>query len=232
MIAEPNRRKKSALLSWWGLSQWKAMDSVYDGPPNFLFPLYNSVLLPLNGDLHLACQGCRLQSTTLLIFNKPIFAGELSVSLFLSSQHSKHASTLNHFSCVWLFVTLWTVVHKLLCPWDSPGKNTGVGCQALLQEIFQTQGLNPCLLRLLHWQAVLTTSVTTLSFFEEDSPYSASPPKVGFTLNTPSLWDSYLVSHRRCILTGYQGSPSFMHFLSQVAYTTLNSYKIILTWWM
>ena len=25
----------------------------------------------------------------------------------------------------------------LLCPWDSPGKNTGVGCHALLQGIFQ-----------------------------------------------------------------------------------------------
>ena len=24
----------------------------------------------------------------------------------------------------------------LLCPWDFPGKNTGVGCQALLQGIF------------------------------------------------------------------------------------------------
>ena len=22
---------------------------------------------------------------------------------------------------------------RLLCPWDSPGKNTGVGCHALLQ---------------------------------------------------------------------------------------------------
>ena len=30
----------------------------------------------------------------------------------------------------------------LLCPWDSPGKNTGVGCQALLQGIFLTQGSN------------------------------------------------------------------------------------------
>ena len=30
---------------------------------------------------------------------------------------------------------------RLLSPWDSPGKNTGVGCQALLQEIFPTQGL-------------------------------------------------------------------------------------------
>ena len=28
-------------------------------------------------------------------------------------------------------------------PWDSPGKNTGVGCHALLQGIFPTQGLNP-----------------------------------------------------------------------------------------
>ena len=32
---------------------------------------------------------------------------------------------------------------RLLCPWDSPGKNTGVGCHALLQGIFLTQGLNP-----------------------------------------------------------------------------------------
>ena len=35
---------------------------------------------------------------------------------------------------------------------DSPGKNTGLGCHALLQEIFLTQGLNPPLLHLLHWQ--------------------------------------------------------------------------------
>ena len=37
--------------------------------------------------------------------------------------------------------------------WDSPGKNTGVGCHFLLQAIFLTQGLNLRLLRLLHWQA-------------------------------------------------------------------------------
>ena len=28
---------------------------------------------------------------------------------------------------------------SLLCPWASPGKNTGVGCHALLQETFPTQ---------------------------------------------------------------------------------------------
>ena len=31
---------------------------------------------------------------------------------------------------------------RLLCPWDSPGKNTGVGCHFLFQGIFLTQGSN------------------------------------------------------------------------------------------
>ena len=38
---------------------------------------------------------------------------------------------------------------RLLCPWDSPGKNTEVGCHFLVQGIFPTQGSNQCLL---HWQ--------------------------------------------------------------------------------
>ena len=41
---------------------------------------------------------------------------------------------------------------RLLCPWNSPGKNTGVGFHSLLQGIFPTQGLNFCLFCLLHWQ--------------------------------------------------------------------------------
>ena len=36
---------------------------------------------------------------------------------------------------------------RLPCPWDSPGKNTGVGCRLLLQGIFPTQGSNPGLPR-------------------------------------------------------------------------------------
>ena len=42
---------------------------------------------------------------------------------------------------------------RLLCPWNFPGKNTGGGCNFLLQGIFTTQGSNPCLLHLLRWQA-------------------------------------------------------------------------------
>ena len=41
-------------------------------------------------------------------------------------------------SCLTL-VTPWTVAPQFLCPWDSPGKNTGEGCHFLLQGIFQTQ---------------------------------------------------------------------------------------------
>ncbi|XP_070242789.1 microtubule-associated protein 9 isoform X5 [Bos mutus] len=42
---------------------------------------------------------------------------------------------------------------RLLCPWDSPGKDAGVGCHALLHGIFMTQGSNPCRFRLLHCRA-------------------------------------------------------------------------------
>ena len=35
---------------------------------------------------------------------------------------------------------------RLLCPWDSPGKNTGMGCHFLLQGIFPTQESDPGLL--------------------------------------------------------------------------------------
>ena len=35
---------------------------------------------------------------------------------------------------------------RLHCPWNSPGKNTGVGCHFLLQRMFLTQGSNQDLL--------------------------------------------------------------------------------------
>ena len=44
----------------------------------------------------------------------------------------------------------WTVAHRLLCPWNSSGKNPGVGCHLLLQGIFPSQGWN---LHLRQWQA-------------------------------------------------------------------------------
>ena len=59
------------------------------------------------------------------------------------------AQSLSH---VWLFATPCSVATRLLCLWNFPGANTGVGCHFLLQGIFPTQGSNLHLL-CLHWQA-------------------------------------------------------------------------------
>ena len=45
---------------------------------------------------------------------------------------------------------LWPA--RVLCPWNSPSKNTGVGSHSLLKGIFPTQELNP---GLLHYRQML-----------------------------------------------------------------------------
>ena len=78
--------------------------------------------------------------------------------------------TLASFVCVCVCILRCSVMSKslqahglyparLLGPWDSSGTNTGVGCHALLQGIFPTQGSNLHLLYLLHWQASSLPSV-------------------------------------------------------------------------
>ena len=56
---------------------------------------------------------------------------------------------------------------RILCPGNFPGKNPGVGCHFLLQGIFPTQGSNPHLLCVLHWQA------DSLPLSHLGSPYTA-----------------------------------------------------------
>ena len=51
-----------------------------------------------------------------------------------------HAKSLQ--SCLTLCDLMDCKPTRLLCPWDSPGKNTRVGCYALLQEILPTQESN------------------------------------------------------------------------------------------
>ena len=45
-----------------------------------------------------------------------------------------------------------TLCDPMFCPWNSPGKSTGVGSHSFLQGIFLTQGLNP---HLLHCRQIL-----------------------------------------------------------------------------
>ena len=52
-------------------------------------------------------------------------------------------SVLSH---VCLFVTSWNVALQALLSMEYSRQETGVSCHSLLQEIFLTQGSNPCLL--------------------------------------------------------------------------------------
>ena len=79
---------------------------------------------------------------------------------------------------------------RLLCPWNFPGKNTGMGCQLLLQGIFPTQGLKQHLLHLLHWQADSLSTEPSVRFsclVVSDSlrPYGLQPTKLLCPWNFP-----------------------------------------------
>ena len=64
---------------------------------------------------------------------------------------SMRAKSLQPCLTLWPYGLWYT---RLLYPRDSPGKNTGAGYHAFLQGTFPSQGSNPGLLCLLHWQAV------------------------------------------------------------------------------
>ena len=61
-----------------------------------------------------------------------------SYGVIVSPSYKTEVRVCMMLSCVQLFEPA-----RLLCPWDSPGKNTGVGCHVLLQRIFSTQGSTP-----------------------------------------------------------------------------------------
>ena len=76
---------------------------------------------------------------------------------------------------------------RLLCPWDSPGKNTGVGGHDLLPGIFSTQGSSPHLMHLLIcWQILYPLShlenpsvqFSRSVVFDSLRPYGLYPTRV------------------------------------------------------
>ena len=94
---------------------------------------------------------CNAQHGTEEAFNKWLLFPKYNFSM---SPHSCsfYLSELCICSVAQSRLTLWSYrlqAARLLCPWDFPGKNIGVGCHFLLQEIFPTQGSN---WHLLHWQ--------------------------------------------------------------------------------
>ena len=75
------------------------------------------------------------------------------ISLKMPNNSFKYARAKSLQSCPTLCDPMDYHPCRLLCPRNFPGKSTGVGCHALLQGIFPTQGWNPRLLHLLLWQA-------------------------------------------------------------------------------
>ena len=59
---------------------------------------------------------------------------------------------LSRFNCVRLFATPWTVACQALLSMELSRQECWSGLHAVLQGIFPTQGSNPHLLHLLHWQ--------------------------------------------------------------------------------
>ena len=69
-----------------------------------------------------------------------------------ASEASSHPSVLSYFSCIWLCATLWTVGSQAPLSMEFSMQEYWSKLPFLLQRIFPTQGLNPGLLYLLHWQ--------------------------------------------------------------------------------
>ena len=93
-------------------------------------------------ELFLGMKGLSSSSWTLL----PSWVQELSLLAVQLYYNCKcEVKVLVAQSCL----TLWShglQPTKILSPWNSPGKNTGVGCYSFLQGIFLIQGLNSGLL--------------------------------------------------------------------------------------
>ena len=93
-------------------------------------------------------------------------------------------------------VSPWIVATRLLCPWDFPGKNTGVGCHFLLQGIFLTQGSNLCLLHLLQWRAgSLLLSHLGSSEWESPEYHTRQDTLHGLSSLAPSLNMNQVPNH-------------------------------------
>ena len=132
--------------------------------------------------------------------------GKNLIKLFHSTIHPWWCS----FSCAQSSVlqdSLQLEPAGLLCPWNLPGKNTGMGCHFLLQGIFSNPGTGSShLLCLLHWQAdslplappskprVNKLHMTSVQFSQ-----SLSPVRLSATTWTPALQAILSITNSRSL---------------------------------
>ena len=112
-------------------------------------------------------------------------------SYVLSYQNSSiRMCVCYHFSHVWLCATLWTVACQApLCPWDFPGKNTGVVAMPSLPGYLSNPRWNLYLLCLLHCQ------VGSLTF--------APPGKPNTHTHNDSCWRHPFMSEKQGLFCSF-----------------------------
>ena len=107
--------------------------------PNYLCP----ALFPPISFISLSCMTqfisllCLLFSFKLLSLETDL-TGHMSLSILFKNIYQasvlvfsiEKSESVGHYH-VQLFSTPWTAACQAICPWNSPGKNTGVGCHSL-----------------------------------------------------------------------------------------------------
>ena len=86
---------------------------------------------------------------------------------------------------------------RLFCPWDSPGRDTAVGCRALLQGIFLTQGWNHSVhIIWFNWQIMSSLKINFPEFKSFQTAYYTLGPKLFkvFRMQTAKRLSSFMVS--------------------------------------
>ena len=141
-------------------------------------------------------------------------------------------SAICAYSVAQLCLTLWPhglQPARLLCPWDFLGKTTGVGCHALLQGIFPTQGSNQHLLCILHWQADYLP-LSLLQNFLKCPSYQKSPnPKVQ-SLSDGSFKKLLVGSSVNCWVMTDLGASLFEWWTEAFALETVANCGTIALW--
>ena len=221
------------ICEYWFCKQWAAgLDSFH----NTLTVLFWSVEIPIPLLVckHFSDWTIIIQSLLLLLYEKKEkFLHHLWISNW--DKESLFAVTLyslfmfcSSYSFFFFFLLLCSVAQscptlwlrgqqhtKLLCPWNFPCKNTGVGCNFILQRIFPTQISDLCLLCLLHWQVVSLPLVL---------PFSSV--QFSRTVMSNSLWPHELQHARPPHPSPTPGVHSDSHPSSQWCHPALSSYVV------
>ena len=102
-------------------------------------------------------------------------------------------------SRVQLFAILWLKPTRLLCPWNSPGKNIGVGCHPLLQRIILTQRSNSGFLHCRQILYQLSHQCLVNHAFIMESQWKHRPPKHRWALGWLAYRQALILREKECM---------------------------------